>query len=106
MPINDSKTTNAIVALIEEKARTHGRNTTAAREFVVSNLNLNADEARNYSVVEYIAASPEDLLNQINGSRVKNTTLITAGANVEYFAPPTQSAVTGRSSRTPPLPDC
>ena len=33
-PINDSKTTNAIVALIEEKARAHGRNTTAAREFV------------------------------------------------------------------------
>ncbi|NTV27658.1 MAG: nodulation protein NfeD, partial [Methanothrix sp.] len=88
VPINDSKTTNAIVALIEEKARKHGRNTTAAREFVVSNLNLNADEARNYSVVEYIAASPEDLLSQINGSRAKNTTLITAGANVEYYAPP------------------
>jgi membrane-bound serine protease (ClpP class) len=88
VPINDSKTTNAIVALIEEKARKHGRNTTAAREFVVSNLNLNADEARNYSVVEYIAASPEDLLNQINGSSAKNATLITAGANVEYFAPP------------------
>ena len=88
VPINDSKTTNAIVALIEEKARTHGRNVTAAREFVVSNLNLNADEARSYGVVEHIAASPEDLLNQINGSRVKNTTLITAGANVEYFVPP------------------
>jgi membrane-bound serine protease (ClpP class) len=88
VPINDSKTRNAIVALIEEKARMHGRNTTAAREFVVSNLNLNADEARNSSVVEYIAASPEDLLNQINGSQVKNTTLITAGASVEYFEPP------------------
>ncbi|HPS92799.1 MAG TPA: ATP-dependent Clp protease proteolytic subunit, partial [Methanothrix sp.] len=35
-PINDSKTTNAIVALIEEKAKAHGRNTTAAREFVLS----------------------------------------------------------------------
>ena len=88
VPINDSKTTNAIVALIEEKARMHGRNVTAAREFVVSNLNLNADEARNYSVIEHIATSPEDLLIQINGSRVKNTTLITSGANVEYFVPP------------------
>ncbi len=88
VPINDSKTTNAIVALIEEKARTHGRNVTAAREFVVSNLNLNADEAKNYSVVEYISASPEDLLIQINGSKVKNTTLITTGANVVYFMPP------------------
>ncbi len=88
VPINDSKTINAIVALIEEKARKHGRNTTAAREFVLSNLNLNADEARNYSVVEYIAASPEDLLSQINGSRAKNATLITSGAKVEYFEPP------------------
>lgn len=88
VPINDSKTRNAIVALIEEKARMHGRNVTAAREFVVSNLNLNADEARNYSVVEYIAASPEDLLIRINGSQVKNTTLITAGARVEYYEPP------------------
>lgn len=88
VPINDSKTINAIVALMEEKARKHGRNTTAAKQFVVSNLNLNADEARNYSVVEYIAASPEDLLSQINGSRAKNATLITAGAKAEYFEPP------------------
>ena len=54
-PINDSKTTNAIVALIEEKARKYGRNTTAAKEFVVSNLNLNADEAKEYGVIEHIA---------------------------------------------------
>jgi membrane-bound serine protease (ClpP class) len=87
-PINDSKTINAIVALIEEKARAHGRNTTAAREFVVSNLNLNADDAKNYSVIEYIAPSPEDLHSQINGSRVKNTTLQTWEAEVQYFQPP------------------
>jgi len=88
VPINDSKTINAILALIEEKARMHGRNVTAAREFVDSNLNLNADEARNYGVIEHIATSPEDLLIRINGSQVKNTTLITAGASVEYFEPP------------------
>ena len=87
-PINDSKTINAIVALIEEKARAHGRNTTAAREFVVSNLNLNADDAKKYSVIEYIASSPEDLHSQINGSRVKNTTLQTLEAEVQYFQPP------------------
>ena len=87
-PINDSKTINAIVALIEEKARAHGRNTTAAREFVVSNLNLNADDAKKYSVIEYIASSPEDLHSQINGSRVKNTTLQTSEAEVQYFQPP------------------
>ncbi len=86
--INDSKTTNAIVALIEEKARAHGRNSTAAREFVLSNLNLNADDAKNYGVIEYIAPTPEILANQINGSHVKNTTLITAAVAVQHFSPP------------------
>ncbi len=56
-PINDTKITNAIVALIEEKARAHGRNTTAAKEFVVSNLNLNAEEALEYGVIEYVSSS-------------------------------------------------
>jgi len=87
-PINDSKTINAVVALIEEKARMHSRNTTAAREFVVSNLNLNADEAMRWGVVEYISQSPEDLLGQINGSHVKNTTLNTSDAEVDQFQPP------------------
>jgi membrane-bound serine protease (ClpP class) len=87
-PINDSKTTNAIVALIEEKARAHERNITAAKEFVVSNLNLNADEAKNYGVIEYIAPSPESLASQINGSRAKNTTLLTEAAALQYFQPP------------------
>jgi membrane-bound serine protease (ClpP class) len=87
-PINDTKTTNAIVALIEEKARAHGRNTTAAKEFVVSNLNLNAEEALDYGVIEYVSTSPEDLLNQINGTRVKNATMMTAGSEVKYFEPP------------------
>jgi membrane-bound serine protease (ClpP class) len=87
-PINDSKTTNAIVALIEEKAKAHGRNTTAARESVLSNLNLNADEAKNLGVIEYIAPTPEILANQINGSRVQNTTLLTTAVAVQYFSPP------------------
>lgn len=88
VPVNDTKTINAIVALIEEKARKHNRNTTAAREFVLSNLNLNADEAKSYGVIEYIATSPEDLIDQINGTNVKNTTLILSGANIERFQPP------------------
>jgi membrane-bound serine protease (ClpP class) len=86
--INDTKTTNAIVALIEEKARKHDRNTTAAKEFVLSNLNLNAEEAKEYGVIEYVSTSPEDLLHQINGSKAKNATLLTSGAEIEYFEPP------------------
>jgi len=87
-PINDSKTTNAIVALIEETARSHGRNETAARQFVLSNLNLNATQAKDYRVVEHVSASPEDLLLQINGSRSKNVTLLTKDAKIEYFEMP------------------
>jgi membrane-bound serine protease (ClpP class) len=87
-PINDSKTTNAIVALIAEKARSQKRNETAAREFVLSNLNLNSEDAKEYGVVEYIAASPEELLEQVDGRRVKNTTLITAQAGIENFQLP------------------
>jgi len=87
-PINDTKTTNAIVALIEEKARKHDRNTTAAKEFVLSNLNLNAEEAKEYGVIEYVSSSPEDLLHQINGSKAKNATLLTSGAEIDYFEPP------------------
>ncbi|MDD1752363.1 MAG: nodulation protein NfeD [Methanotrichaceae archaeon] len=86
--INDSKIVNAIVALIEEKAKEHDRNATAAREFVVSNLNLNAEEAKQYGVIEYISSSPDDLLHQINGTRVKNATLLTAEAELQHFQPP------------------
>ena len=87
-PVNDSKTTNAIVALIREKARSQGRNETAAEEFVLSNLNLNAEQAKEYGVIEYVAASPEELLAQINGSRAKNITLNTTTARIEDFELP------------------
>ncbi len=88
VPVNDTKTVNAIVALIEERARSHGRNATAARAFVLENLNLNSDEAKKYGVIEYVSPDAEDLLSQANGLKVKNTTLVTAGADVTYFQPP------------------
>ena len=87
-PINDTKTINAIVALIEEKARLHGRNTTAAKAFVLENLNLNADDAKKYGVIEYVSTDPQDLLRQVNGLKIKNTTLETVGSQVQYFEPP------------------
>jgi membrane-bound serine protease (ClpP class) len=87
-PVNDSKTTNAIVALIQEKARSNGRNETAAKEFVLSNLNLNAGQAREYGVIEYVAASPEELLEQINGSRSGNLSLNISQAGIDEFQMP------------------
>lgn len=86
-PINDTKTTNAIVALIEEKARMHQRNTTAAREFVLSNLNLNAETAKEYGVIEFVSSDPEALLKEVDGLSVKNRTLITKNAEIIYFQP-------------------
>jgi len=87
-PVNDSKTKNAIVALIEEKARKHGRNASASRDFVLANLNLNAEEAKKYGVIEYVSPSLKDLLEQINGTRAKNVTLLTSGAEIIPFEPP------------------
>lgn len=86
-PVNDTKTTNAIVALIEEKAKVHGRNRTAAREFVLSNLNLNAEEALEYRVIEHVSPDVSSLLRSINGSTAKNKTLMTEGAAVVTFEP-------------------
>ena len=88
VPINDSKTINAIVAMIEEKAHKHGRNSTAASEFVLSNLNLNADDAKKFGAIEYVSPDPQDLLRQVNGLQVKNATLSTSGAEIKFFEPP------------------
>ena len=88
VPVNDTKTINAIVALIEERARAHGRNATAARAFVIENLNLNADEAKRFGVIEYVSPDAQSLIAQLNGLKVKNTTLQTASSEVTYFEPP------------------
>jgi membrane-bound serine protease (ClpP class) len=86
--INDSKVINAIVALIKEKAIEHNRNTSSAEQFIIANLNLNAEEAQKFDVIEYISSSPEDLLQQINGTNIKNTTLFTTNAELKYYQPP------------------
>ncbi|KXS40386.1 MAG: membrane-bound serine protease (ClpP class) [Methanohalophilus sp. T328-1] len=86
-PINDSKTINAIVALSKEKASKHDRNVTAAELFITENLNLNAEEAKNNNVVEYIAEDIPDLLEQVDGETIKNRQLNTSGANIVNYEP-------------------
>lgn len=90
-PINDTKTINALSLFIAERARLHGRNETAARAFVESNLNLNAENALRYHVVEVVAESVDGLLLKIDGMAVSTVigrvTLRTAGASsVQYSA--------------------
>ncbi len=70
-PVNESKIINAIVKKLTTLAEMYGRNETAAELFVTENLNLNAEEALRYHVVEYVASSIEELLSMINGVTVK-----------------------------------
>lgn len=86
-PINDSKVINAIVALAQEKASQHDRNTTAAEEFITKNLNLNSEEALEVGVIEYIAEDIDDLLVQVDGETVKGEKLNTSGAAIIPYEP-------------------
>ena len=86
-PVNDSKVINAVVALAEEKARINGRNVTAAREFVLTNLNLNAEDALKFGVIEFVSPSLEALLEEVDGVVAKNRTLATSGAEIVRFQP-------------------
>jgi len=89
--VNDSKTINALVSWIQERARMYNRNASIAGEFITKNVNLNETQALAYGVIEYTASSLEELLTSIDGTVVEtadgNHTLSTADASVDYFAP-------------------
>ena len=89
--INDSKIINALVEWLTERANIFGRNSTIAEKFVTENLNLNASQAYEYGVIEYISNSIDDLLKDINGSIVTTTsgnlTLNTENAKKIQFSP-------------------
>ncbi len=86
-PIQEEKIINAVVALAEDKAKEHGRNVTAANEFVTKNLNLNAEQAKDTNVIEVVSPSIEELLTKIDGMTVKGRVLRTSGAAFSYYSP-------------------
>ncbi|WP_406660249.1 nodulation protein NfeD [Methanolobus sp. ZRKC3] len=87
-PIEDSKVVNALVKRATENAKKYGRNQTAAEEFITKNLNLDADTALEYEVIEYVSPSIPDLLEQMDGLEVKGRALETKDAQiVNYEAP-------------------
>ncbi len=86
-PVREEKIINAVVALAEERARQHGRNVSAAGEFITKNLNLNAEQAKNASIIEVVSSSIEELLTKVDGMKVKGKELRTSGADVTYFSP-------------------
>lgn len=96
-PVNDSKIVNALVGQLRALALAHGRNATAAEEFVTKNLNLNADEALAADVIEHVAADVPALLAAADGTVVStpagNVTLRVAGKEVRTVDPTLRTAV-------------
>lgn len=86
-PITEEKVVNAVAALAEEKARQHGRNVSAAREFITKNLNLNAEEAKEANVIEFVSPGIEELLIKVDGTKVKGRVLRTSGVELTYYSP-------------------
>lgn len=86
-PITEEKIVNAVVALAQEKAKQHGRNETAAGQFITANLNLDAEKAKEARVIEVIASNIEDLLVKVDGMTIKGKVLRTSGAEYKYHSP-------------------
>jgi membrane-bound serine protease (ClpP class) len=87
-PIKDEKIINALVKFSVATASKHGRNETFAEEVITKNKNLDAQEALETGVIEYIAPSIPNLLTQIEGQQVKGKSLQTENARIENYVPP------------------
>ena len=87
-PIKDEKIINALVKFSVATASKHGRNETFAEEVITKNKNLDAQEALETSVIEYIAPSIPNLLARTDGQHVKERTLQTENASTEDYEPP------------------
>ena len=90
-PINDSKTINALVGWIKERAAMYGRNSSAAELFITQNLNVNSSQAYKMGVIEVVAPNLNILLDDINGYNVNTSigriTLHTENASIVWFTP-------------------
>ncbi len=89
--INDSKTINALVQWIQERADIYSRNKTLVKEFIIDNRNINASIAEKFGVIEYVSDSIEILLKKIDGDIVEtlngNLTINTKYAEQIYYSP-------------------
>jgi membrane-bound ClpP family serine protease len=64
-PITETKYVNYLTGLMKSHAWLHSRNETAAELFVTENLNLHAEEALRFEVIDFIAESPQDLASKL-----------------------------------------
>jgi len=88
--VNESKILNPIIEQATTLARDRGRNVSIARRFVTENLNLDAEEAYRYHIIEYVALSLDDLLEKINGVSVRldngeEVVIRTDNAVIDYY---------------------
>jgi ATP-dependent protease ClpP protease subunit len=64
-PITETKYVNYLTGLMRSHAWLHSRNETAAELFVTENLNLHAEEALRFNVIDFIAESPQDVASKL-----------------------------------------
>ena len=94
-PIEDEKIINALVKFSVTTASKQGRNETFAEEVITKNKNLDAQEALEAGVIEYLAPSISYLLSQTNGQVVKGKVLRTGSSSIENYEPPLSLALLG-----------
>ena len=90
--IEDPKLINSLTEFLVQRARMHNRNETIAAKFVEENLNMNAEGAKNYKVVEKLATTVEELLNDVDGIEVEvaergQIMIQTKNAEIHHFGP-------------------
>lgn len=95
-PVNESKTLNALIGYLETVAKSYGRNGTFARLCITKNVNLGADEALRYKVIDIIANDIDDLLRKINGSSIvlrnQRVEIVVIGSAIQPVTPtPTET---------------
>lgn len=88
--IQDSKLINSLTEFIVQRAEMHGRNKTVVAKFVTENLNIGAEDAKNYGVIEKVATTLEELLDVVDGIDVEvaekgQLVIQTRNAAVHYF---------------------
>lgn len=90
-PINYSKVLNAFAAYLASVMAAYGRNSTYAYLCVEENLNLNAQQALRYHVINFVAYDIPQLLDRLNGSSValkgSKTLMIVQSPTLTYMEP-------------------
>jgi len=70
IPVNDTKTINALLKEMEGLAEIHDRNRTQLARFITDNDNLLAEEALRNGAIELVASSMDELLELADGITV------------------------------------